>query len=78
MDLVRVKKRAFSEVEKDAKAESSKTGADFALLKNQYEKIAEAELKAKKLKTEVKIWVKYHEGFSNAVRKPVKWKSLWE
>lgn len=78
MDLVRVKKKAFSEVEKDAKAESSKTGADFALLKNQYEKIAEAELKAKKLKTEVKIWVKYHEGFSNAVRKPVKWKSLWE
>ncbi|KOG97419.1 Ctf18p [Saccharomyces eubayanus] len=27
---------------------------------------------------EVKIWVKYKEGFSNAVRKNVTWNSLWE
>ncbi|KAL3229214.1 Chromosome transmission fidelity protein 18 [Nakaseomyces bracarensis] len=27
--------------------------------------------------TEVKIWVKYKEGFSNAVRKKVTWETLW-
>nr|5MSM_C Chain C, Chromosome transmission fidelity protein 18 [Saccharomyces cerevisiae S288C]5MSM_F Chain F, Chromosome transmission fidelity protein 18 [Saccharomyces cerevisiae S288C] len=26
----------------------------------------------------VKIWVKYNEGFSNAVRKNVTWNNLWE
>jgi len=78
MDLMRAKKRAFSKVAQDAEEDSINTGNDFAMLKNQYEKIAEQELKAKKQKTDVKIWVKYHEGFSNAVRKPVKWKSLWE
>nr|5OKI_E Chain E, Chromosome transmission fidelity protein 18 [Saccharomyces cerevisiae S288C]5OKI_I Chain I, Chromosome transmission fidelity protein 18 [Saccharomyces cerevisiae S288C] len=25
----------------------------------------------------VKIWVKYNEGFSNAVRKNVTWNNLW-
>lgn len=27
---------------------------------------------------EIKIWVKYNEGFSNAVRKNVTWNNLWE
>lgn len=75
IDSLKVKKRAFSKI--DQEGEESTTRGDFAVLKNQYEKIAEAEQKAKKRKTEVKIWVKYHEGFSNAVRKPVKWNSLW-
>lgn len=28
--------------------------------------------------TDLKVWVKYHEGFSNAVRKTVTWESLWD
>lgn len=78
IDSLRAKKRAFSKIDKEGEVDGESSGSgDFAVLKNQYEKIAEAEQKAKKRKTEVKIWVKYHEGFSNAVRKPVKWNSLW-
>ncbi|KAH3673255.1 hypothetical protein WICPIJ_009874 [Wickerhamomyces pijperi] len=61
----------------------------FQILKNQYEKIAEQEQRAKRQKREtataegrqddleVKVWVKYNEGFSNAVRKRVRWGDLF-
>ncbi|CCH41221.1 Chromosome transmission fidelity protein 18 [Wickerhamomyces ciferrii] len=79
LDVMKAKKRAFSKVDQGEGPSDgvSQTSKDFNALRNQYEQIAEAEAKNKKPKTEVKIWVKYHEGFSNAVRKPVKWNALW-
>jgi chromosome transmission fidelity protein 18 len=52
---------------------------DIDVLKTQYNQIAENERLAKRQKTQtdIKIWVRYHEGFSNAVRKKVRWDDLW-
>ncbi|GMM32814.1 Ctf18 protein [Saccharomycopsis crataegensis] len=33
--------------------------------------------KAAPVDSELKVWIKYHEGFSNAVRKNVSWNDLW-
>jgi chromosome transmission fidelity protein 18 len=73
MDTIRAKKRTF----KDMEGVPVNTQSNIDELKDQYNKINELEESSKKQKVSVKIWVKYHEGFSNAVRKPVKWQNLW-
>lgn len=80
IELNLLKKRAFSQINNggDESSSGNQNLNNFNNLKNQYETIAANEEKNKKQKVSDKIWVKYHEGFSNAVRKNVKWKNLWE
>ena len=74
MGALKAKKRAYAQM---AEGDTKQT-QNIDDLKNQYTKMTETEANTKKQKTDVKIWVKYHEGFSNAVRKPVKWENLWQ
>lgn len=81
MDAIKAKKRAFSRLQDEGMTSSQTNGeAGIQSLRHQYDKLAETEQIAKRQKTttQVKIWVKYHEGFSNAVRKNVKWSNLWQ
>lgn len=84
MEHQRTLKRSHSEMTKSKKDNENDSDSDddvgetsFQVLKGQYEKIAEAEQRFKKPKTEIKVWIKYHEGFSNAVRKKVRWDDLF-
>lgn len=78
-----LKKRAKSETplpEADAaKTKRSRITSSVDYFKNQYDLIStqiESPIKPIDLKIS-RIWVKYHEGFSNAVRKNIGWADLW-
>ncbi|ONH68087.1 Chromosome transmission fidelity protein 18 [Cyberlindnera fabianii] len=74
MATLKAKKRAFEEMTDDGATQVN----NIETLKDQYKKINEIDGAEKKQKVNTKAWVKYHEGFSNAVRKPVKWGMLFE
>ncbi|RCK66220.1 Chromosome transmission fidelity protein 18 [Candida viswanathii] len=73
------------EVEKEEpKAKKSKPGSSVNFFKGKYEEVqsqiqtntAPTQQDKEEFKTS-RIWVKYNEGFSNAVRKNIGWKDLW-
>lgn len=76
LSSISAKKRTFAQMSNNEDLGATQL-SNIDELKGQYNKITELEEASKKPKAEVKIWVKYHEGFSNAVRKPVKWENLW-
>ncbi|KAH3677077.1 hypothetical protein WICMUC_001832 [Wickerhamomyces mucosus] len=77
LERKKLTKRTYTQMKEGEELEDQGE-TSFQVLKDQYEKIAVAEQNAKKPKTKIKVWVKYHEGFSNAVRKNVKWSNLWQ
>lgn len=77
-----LKKRAKSEnpQEKEtSKAKRTRITSSVDYFKNQYDMIStQLETPSKPLDHDTsRIWVKYHEGFSNAVRKNIGWADLW-
>ncbi|CAI4048473.1 hypothetical protein N7582_004385 [Saccharomyces uvarum] len=74
---------------KKAKMASNSSSSTIDFFKNQYRIVNQTQEASGGRKNvgssepdenteEIKIWVKYKEGFSNAVRKNVTWNSLWE
>ncbi|CAI4049582.1 hypothetical protein SUVZ_13G2140 [Saccharomyces uvarum] len=74
---------------KKAKTASNSSSSTIDFFKNQYRIVNQTQEASGGRKNvgsgepddnteEIKIWVKYKEGFSNAVRKNVTWNSLWE
>lgn len=63
-----------------AKAKKARMASSLDFFKNRYDQLnSQLEVAAKPVKHSVlRIWVKYHEGFSNAVRKNIGWHDLWE
>lgn len=75
-------KRAKSETPQDGeitKAKRARLTSSVDYFKNQYDVIStQLETPVKPLDHNTsRIWVKYHEGFSNAVRKNIGWADLW-
>lgn len=75
-------KRAKSETPQDgeiAKAKRARLTSSVDYFKNQYDVLStQLETPIKPLDHNTsRIWVKYHEGFSNAVRKNIGWADLW-
>lgn len=78
----RLKKRAKSQtpVEPEAvKAKRARITSSVDYFKNQYDVIStQLDTPVKTLDHSTsRIWVKYHEGFSNAVKKNIGWTDLW-
>lgn len=70
-------KRA-SEDEKGAEAKRSKNiASSIDFFKDKYNSIPKGEIQKVNDKSSTRIWIKYHEGFSDAVRKNMKWCDLW-
>lgn len=71
-------KRQKISIENFSKANNDKT---VDMLKSQYTAIQQNTTDQNKSTNneseEVKIWIKYKEGFSDAVRKKVTWETLW-
>ncbi|BAP70854.1 chromosome transmission fidelity protein 18 [Kluyveromyces marxianus] len=88
----RIKKRALKAVADEKREQSEQkrrrmeagtsgaTGTTSSNFMEQYNSIKKREVtpEAKDTASESRIWVKYKEGFSNAVRKNVTWSQLWE
>lgn len=58
-----------------------KLGSSIEFFKQKYEGIApnpKDTLKEEQSTKESRIWVKYNEGFSNAVRKTIDWNDIWQ
>lgn len=63
--------------EKSAKAKRSKLTSLTEYFRSQYGDVAAKTEAPTKRDDSARIWVKYHEGFSNAVRKNIGWNDLW-
>lgn len=77
-----LKRRAKSETPSDAevgKQKKARISSSVDYFKNKYDLLSTQLESPTKLPTEhiSRIWVKYHEGFSNAVRKNIGWSELW-
>lgn len=71
------KKTETPEAEDKAKTKKQKLTSSIEYFRSQYGDVAaktEVPLKRDEMS---RIWVKYHEGFSNAVRKNIGWADLW-
>lgn len=70
-------KRKLPEIvpEKDTKVPRNNGSVDF--FKSSYAAVGQTQEKQVSLE-DLKVWVKYHEGFSNAVRKNMTWEDLWK
>lgn len=74
------KRRAKSETpSEEVKVKKTRVSSSVDYFKNQYDLISTQLESPTKVSTEhiLRIWVKYHEGFSNAVRKNIGWTELW-
>lgn len=63
-----------------AKVKKARMTSSLDFFKNQYDQIStqlSADITPASDHEIARIWVKYHEGFSNAVRKNIGWKELW-
>ncbi|CAH6719191.1 chromosome transmission fidelity protein 18 [[Candida] jaroonii] len=63
----------------ETKNQSKKTkiSSSVEFFKGQYDGISTQIQKPKEVDETSRIWVKYNEGYSNAVRKTIGWKDLW-
>ena len=69
------KRTESPESEDKAKKKKLKLASSVEYFRSQYGDVSAVE--AHKRDETARIWVKYHEGFSNAVRKNIGWKDLW-
>ncbi|WPK26746.1 hypothetical protein PUMCH_004107 [Australozyma saopauloensis] len=63
--------------EKGAKTKKQKLTSSIEYFRSQYGDVAAKTEAPVSRDDSSRIWVKYHEGFSNAVRKNIGWKDLW-
>lgn len=70
-------KRQISESPGPEKVKKARMGSSLDFFKNQYEQISTQLEPARNDHEVTRIWVKYNEGFSNAVRKNIGWRELW-
>lgn len=76
--LPQLKRQRESTAETTEKAKKSRMTSSVDYFKSQYDGISTRIDAAKPVSQEAtRIWVKYHEGFSNAVRKNIGWCELW-
>lgn len=63
--------------DKGANAKRQKLTSLTDYFRSQYGNVAAKTEAPEKKNDSARIWIKYHEGFSNAVRKNIGWKDLW-
>lgn len=74
---VKRKKTDSPGAEGESKAKKQKLASSVEFFRNQYSNVAAKTEAPVKRDESSRIWVKYHEGFSNAVRKNIGWADLW-
>lgn len=72
-----LKRRRVPSPDPENKAKKLKLTSSVEYFRNQYSNVATKPEILEKKEDFSRIWVKYHEGFSDAVRKNVGWKDLW-
>lgn len=75
--LLKRKKTETPEAEDKTKPKKQKLTSSIEYFRSQYGDVAAKTEAPLKRDESSRIWVKYHEGFSNAVRKNIGWDDLW-
>lgn len=70
-------KRAITPESNKNQVKKTKISSSVEFFKGQYDGISTQIQKPKEVDESSRIWVKYNEGYSNAVRKTIGWKDLW-